>query len=107
MMGLVILLALAWVRNHYINQGIAICQAQVAQAVAVENARMADVNTRAAKDAADKALILLRTNNALEVRIAHSEAQNETETDTPCLSDARRLRINSIRRQPDKADKTN
>lgn len=90
-------LGVAWFRSHYIEVGVKQEQDRVALVATQEAARQAEAKANALNDAASRVAALRDSEKALSGALNSSEVLNHAETDSPCLSDSRRLRIDAIR----------
>lgn len=95
--AIAIILGGLWLRSHYIEVGRDEVRAAVKLASDAEAQRQAAAHTAALQDALARIDTLTKANSNLEAALNSSEVLNHAEADTPCLSDSRRLRIDSVR----------
>lgn len=86
-----------WLRFHWIEVGRNEVRIEVEKARLVEAQRQDEAQVAALQDALKRIEQLTKANSELEAALNSSEVLNHAEADTPCLSDARRLRIEAVR----------
>lgn len=92
-----ILLAFNAAKNHYIAVGVKQERSAVALAAEKEAARLATVRANAAQDGASRVSAITAAEKKQSGALNVSEVLNHDETNSPCLSDSRRLRIDAVR----------
>lgn len=85
------------IKRHYINVGSNQEKAAVSQAASKEAVRQAEVKANAAMDGTSRVSAILEVKDKLGGALNSSEVLNNAETDSPCLSDSRRMRIDAVR----------
>ena len=96
--GAIVLLVIAFnlATAHYISVGRNEVLKEIEQAKADEALRQAGAKANALQDAANRVAALTDLDKAMSGALNNSEVLNHAEIDSPCLSVARRLRINAI-----------
>lgn len=93
----ILVVGFLWLRSHWIEVGRDEVRNQVEKARLVEAQRQDNAKVAALEDALARVDALNKANAELQNALNRSEVLNHAEADTPCLSDARRLRIDAVR----------
>lgn len=94
---IVLVVALVLAKEHYIQVGRDEVTNQIKLVAQAEAARLALAESTALKDAANRVAAIRDSEKAMSGALNSSEVLNHAEGDSPCLSDSRRMRINTIR----------